>query len=291
MMKKRVAPRWGARALSAGVALAVEVACAASSLAASAPAIAPADSAKLHALIDGPQRAAKNVARDQYRHPFEVLIFFGIGDGATVVEIDPGGAGYWTEILAPYLKDHGRYIAANGPKDSPSEEVQRGNAAFAAKVAADPENYAKVEVSEFSPGRVDPTLPGTADFVLTFRNIHNWMADGTAEAAFDAFFKALKPGGVLGVEEHRGRADQPQDPLAKSGYVRQDYAIALAEAAGFKLLGASEVNANPKDTKDYPAGVWTLPPTFRLKDQDHDKYAAIGESDRFVLKFVKPEAP
>jgi predicted methyltransferase len=114
------------------------------------------------------------------------------------------------------------------------------------------------------------------------------MRAGTAEGAFRAFYRALKPGGILGVEEHRGRADQPQDPQAKSGYVRQDYAIALAEKAGFKLIGASEVNANPKDTKDYPEGVWTLPPTYRLGMQDRDNYAAIGESDRFVLKFEKP---
>ncbi|HLJ72201.1 MAG TPA: methyltransferase [Roseiarcus sp.] len=247
-----------------------------------------ANDAKLRVFIDGPQRSPKNIARDRYRHPFAVLTFFGVRDSATIVEIDPGGAGYWTEILAPYLKDRGRYIAANGPKDSPSEEVRRGNAAFAAKIAADSADYSKVEIAEFDPGRKDPSPPGQADFVLTFRNIHNWMADGAAEAAFQAFYKALKPGGVLGVEEHRGRPDQPQDPKAKSGYVRQDYAIHLAEAAGFKLAGESEVNANPKDTKDYPAGVWTLPPTFRLKDQDRAKYEAIGESDRFVLKFVKP---
>ena len=249
------------------------------------------DVSKLRALVDGPQRSAKNVARDPYRHPFEVLSFFGVGPDATVVEIDPGGAGYWTEIVAPYLKDRGRYIAANGPKDSPSEEVQRGNAAFAAKIAADSANYAKVETAEFDPGRKDPAQPGQADFVMTFRNIHNWMADGTADAAFRAFYQALKPGGVLGVEEHRGRADEPQDPKAKSGYVRQDYAIGLAESVGFKLVGESEINANLKDTKDYPAGVWTLPPTFRLKDKDRDNYAAIGESDRFVLKFVKPAGP
>lgn len=124
--------------------------------------------------------------------------------------------------------------------------------------------------------------------MLTFRNIHNWMRAGTADSAFRAFYKALKPGGILGVEEHRGRPDQPQDPQAKSGYVRQDYAVALAEKAGFKLIGSSEVNANPKDTKDYPGGVWTLPPTYRLKDQDAENYSAIGESDRFVLKFMKP---
>lgn len=249
------------------------------------------DVSKLRALIGGPQRTAKNVARDLYRHPFEVLNFFGVSPDATVVEIDPGGAGYWTEILAPYLKDNGRYIAANGPKDSSSEEVQRGNAAFAAKITADKAIYAKVEVSEFDPGHKDPADAGQADFVLTFRNIHNWMADGTADAAFRAFYRALKPGGVLGVEEHRGRADEPQDPKAKSGYVREDYAIGLAQSIGFKLVGESEINANPKDTKNYPAGVWTLPPTFRLKDQDRDKYAAIGESDRFVLKFVKPVGP
>jgi predicted methyltransferase len=247
-----------------------------------------ADSAALQALVAGGQRSDANRARDKYRHPFEVLAFFGVADNSSVIEILPGASGYWTEILAPYLKAHGRYIAANGDKDSPSSEVQKDNAGFAAKIAADPNDYDKVEVAEFHPGVKDLAPAGTADFVLTFRNIHNWMAAGTADQAFAAFFKALKPGGILGVEEHRASADQPQDPLAKSGYVRQDYAVALAEKAGFKLLGASEVNANPKDTKDYPAGVWTLPPTYRLKDQDREKYAAIGESDRFVLKFVKP---
>jgi predicted methyltransferase len=217
-----------------------------------------------------------------------VLTFFGITRRSVVVEILPGAGGYWTEILAPYLHDDGRYIAANGDPASPSAEVQKDNAGFRAKLAANPAIYDKVEITRFDADRFPVAEPGTADFVLTFRNIHNWMADGTADAAFRAFYAALKPGGILGVEEHRGRADQPQDPLAKSGYVREDYAIALAEAAGFKLAGRSEVNDNPKDTKDYSAGVWALPPTFRLKDQDRDKYAAIGESDRFVLRFVKP---
>jgi predicted methyltransferase len=246
------------------------------------------DSASLQALAGGAQRGEGNRARDPYRHPVEVLTFFGVADNATVVEILPGASGYWTEILAPYLKSRGRYIAANPDKDTPSPEAQRDNQGFAAKVAADPADYSKVEVAEFHPGQKELAPAGKADFVLTFRNIHNWMAAGTADQAFQTFFKALKPGGVLGVEEHRGRTDQPQDPVAKSGYVRQDYAIALAEAAGFKFAGASEVNANPKDTKDYPVGVWALPPTYRLKDQDREKYAAIGESDRFVLKFVKP---
>ena len=247
-----------------------------------------ADASALQALVNGGQRGEANRARDPYRHPLEVLTFFGVGDNASVVEILPGASGYWTEILGPYLKAHGRYIAANGDKDSSSAEVQKDNAGFAAKIAADPADYDKVETTEFHPGVKDLAPAGTADFVLTFRNIHNWMKAGTADQAFATFFKALKPGGVLGVEEHRASADQPQDPLAKSGYVRQDFAIALAEKAGFKFAGASEINANPRDTKDYPEGVWTLPPTYRLKDQDRQKYAAIGESDRFVLKFVKP---
>jgi predicted methyltransferase len=270
--------------LSLSIAVLLSVAAFASGVAAQSSTDLP----KLRADVDNPQRDAKNSARDKYRHPFEVLSFFDVADNATVVEIDPGGAGYWTEILAPYLKDRGRYIAGNPP--GVTAEAKTGAAAFAAKLAADPKNYSKVEVAEFDPGAKDlPAATGAADIVLTFRNIHNWMAEGKAEAAFRAFYAVLKPGGVLGVEEHRGRTDQPQDPLAKSGYVREDYAIGLAEAAGFKLAGASEVNANPKDTKDYPVGVWALPPTFRLKDQDHDKYAAIGESDRFVLKFVKPQ--
>ena len=244
--------------------------------------------ASLQALTAGAQRSLANRARDPYRHPLEVLKFFGVPDDAAVIEILPGASGYWTEILAPYLKQRGRYIAAINDKDTPTPEARRDIADFEAKIAADPANYGKVEIAQFHPGAKEIAPAGSADFVLTFRNIHNWMAAGTADQAFQTFFRALKPGGILGMEEHRGRADEPQDPAAKSGYVRQDYAIALAEAAGFKFVAASEVNANPKDTKDYPVGVWALPPTYRLKDQDREKYAGIGESDRFVLKFVKP---
>ena len=251
------------------------------------PAAAQNAPASLEALVAGPQRSAANRARDPYRHPIEDLRFLGIKPADTVVEILPGGAGYWTEILGPYLRDHGHYVAANPPKSDASEEAVTGNAAFAAKVAADPTDYRTVATTEFAPPQ-DLVPAGTADVVLTFRNVHNWMATGKADAVFASFFRALKPGGTLGVEEHRGRPDVPQDPQAKSGYVREDAVIALAEKAGFSLAARSEANANPKDTKDYPDGVWTLPPTYRLKDQDRARYTAIGESDRMLLKFVKP---
>ena len=241
----------------------------------------------LESLVSGPQRSPANRARDPYRHPLDDLRFLGVKPKDVVIEVLPGGSGYWTEILAPYLRDGGRYIAANPPKADTSKEAVSGNAAFAAKVAADPADLGKVAVTDFAPpGDLVPS--GTADVVLTFRNVHNWMADGTTEAVFASFFRALKPGGTLGIEEHRGRTDLPQDPAAKTGYVRQDAVIALAERAGFRLVASSEANANPRDTKDYPAGVWTLPPTFRLKDQDRNRYAAIGESDRMLLRFEKP---
>jgi predicted methyltransferase len=242
----------------------------------------------LQTLINGSQRSEPNSVRDRYRHPGEVLTFFGVKPDSVVVEILPGAGGYWTEILAPYLKEKGRYIAANGEKASTSAEVQKDNAGLAAKLAADPADYGKVEVTEFAGDRHAIAPGGSADFVLTFRNIHNWMTAGTTRDAFNTFYQALRPGGFLGVEEHRGKPDEPQDPLAKSGYVRQDVAIGFAEAAGFKFIGSSEVNANPKDTKDYPGGVWTLPPSYKLGAQDHAKYEAIGESDRFILKFQKP---
>jgi predicted methyltransferase len=242
----------------------------------------------LHAFVASSDRNPANRARDAFRHPEASLSFFGVKPDSVVVEILPGSSGYWTEMLAPFLKARGRYIAAIGDPRSTSAEAQQDVAAFKAKFVAAHDRYGAIETTWFKGDEYPIAAPGEADFVLTFRNIHNWMTAGDAPAAFAAFFKALKPGGVLGVEEHRGRTDQPQDPVAKSGYVREDFAIALAEAAGFKFLAASEVNANPKDTKDYPAGVWTLPPTYRLKDVDREKYAAIGESDRFTLKFVKP---
>jgi len=244
----------------------------------------------LRGLVDGPQRRTDNKARDIYRHPAEVLAFLGVRNDATVVEIWPG-SGYWTEILAPYLRDQGRYIAAGFENDGASPERQRAVKSFAAKLAADPADYGKVVVTEFSGLRHDIAPPGSADFVLTFRAVHDFLESNDpdeADHAFQAFYKALKPGGILGIEDHRASPTAPQDPRAKSGYVREDYVIALAGKAGFRLTGRSDINANPKDTKDYQAGVWTLPPSFRLKEVDHAKYAAIGESDRFLLRFEKP---
>lgn len=236
--------------------------------------------------LAAPHRSARNVARDGFRHPIEVLTFFGIKDSSTVVEILPGSAGYYMEILAPYLKERGRYIAANRD-EAAAPQYLADHQKLLARLKAEPALYEKVLVTRFNADRHEIAPPGSADFVLTFRNLHNWVERNEVDGALRAFHKALKPGGVLGVVDHRGRTDMPQEAQMKTGYVRQDFAIALIEKAGFKLAGASEVNANPKDTKDHPEGVWTLPPTYRLKDKDRAKYEAIGESDRFTLKFVK----
>jgi predicted methyltransferase len=242
--------------------------------------------ASLAQLLAAPHRTPSNVARDRYRHPVETLEFFGVRQDSTVVEILPGSAGYYMELLAPYLQARGRYIAASRHPGAPPQYVA-DHEKLLARLRAEPALYGKVVVTQFFAGEYEIAPPGSADFVLTFRNLHNWIERGEIDGALRAFHKALKPGGVLGVVDHRGRTDLPQEAQMKSGYVREDYAVTLIERAGFKFAGASEVNANPKDTKDYPAGVWSLPPTYRLKDQDRAKYAAIGESDRFTLKFVK----
>lgn len=244
------------------------------------------DPAGLAALLSAPHRTAGNAARDVYRHPLEALAFFGIRDDSTVVEILPGSGGYYMEILAPYLNAKGLYIAANRDGAAPPQYLA-DHRKLLARLQAEPALYEKVLVTQFNADLHAIAPPGSADFVLTFRNLHNWMARNELDGALRAFHKALKPGGVLGVVDHRGRTDMTQEAQMQSGYVRQDVAIALIEKAGFRLAGTSEVNANPKDTKDHPEGVWTLPPSYRLKDRDRAKYAAIGESDRFTLKFVK----
>ena len=234
----------------------------------------------LQTAVSSPARTPKFVARDARRHPAGELAFFGLKPDSSVVEVWPGG-GYWTEILAPYLT-HGTYVVAL-PADTGTEHDA---AKFRTKFAGKP-GYEGLHLVTVDKGQ-DGLAPASADFVLTFRNVHNWMGDGYADEMFTDFFRALKPGGILGVEEHRGPTDEPQDPKAENGYVRQDYTVALAKKAGFELVGTSELNANPKDTKHWPKGVWTLPPTFELGQVDHAKYAAIGEADNFILKFRKP---
>jgi predicted methyltransferase len=246
-----------------------------------------ATAARLDVILAGDQRPAAARARDIYRHPKETLLFFGIRPDMRVVEIWPG-PGWYTQIVAPLVHEHGKYYAALEPADPASAYVTRRRQAFVGMLASRPDLYAGSELTSLGPDGGDIAPAGSADLVLTFRNIHDWMAEGWAPQALAAMYRALRPGGVLGVVEHRGKPGLPQDPQAKSGYVEEDYAIRLIEAAGFKLVAQSEINANPNDTKDYPQGVWTLPPAYRLGATDHDKYAAIGESDRFTLKFVKP---
>jgi len=251
--------------------------------AAAAPA---APDAALTAAVADPGRTATFVARDKARHPAEELAVFGITPKMTVVELWPGG-GYWTEILGPYLKQSGTYyVALNAPGDA---EEDAGTQRWRDRMAAEQPRLGTIHETMLGKDHYDIAPAGSADLVLTFRNLHNWMDGGYAEQVLAAAFKALKPGGILGIEEHRGRNDKPQDPHAKDGYVREDYTIALAKKAGFKLAGSSEINANPKDTKDWVDGVWTLPPTLSQKDKDRDRYLAIGEADNFVLKFQKPK--
>jgi predicted methyltransferase len=246
--------------------------------------------AALDKVLAGDHRSDANRARDKYRHPKETLQFFGFRRDMAVMEVSPGGGGWYTEVLAPVLRESGRYVAAAWDPASTSEYVKKNSKKFADKLASRPDLYDRATVTALqAPDALKPVPDGTMDMVLTFRNIHGWMGDGSADAMFKAMYAALKPGGILGVVEHRAKTDKPQDPKAESGYVREDYAIALIEKAGFKLIGRSEVNANPKDTTDHPHGVWSLPPTLEGGDTDREKYLAIGESDRFTLRFRKPE--
>jgi predicted methyltransferase len=269
-------------------ALACLAACAAA--ASAPPATDAATRATIEKVLAGEHRSEANRARDQFRHPKETLEFFGLRQDMAVMEVSPGGGGWYTEVLAPTLRDHGRYIAASWDPNSTSEYVKTNSKKYADKLASRPELYDRAKVTALqAPNALKPVPDGSVDMVLTFRNIHGWMGNDSADAMFKAMYAALKPGGILGVVEHRAKSDKPQDPKAKSGYVREDYAIEMIERAGFELIGKSEVNANPKDTADHPEGVWTLPPTLELGDVDRDKYLAVGESDRFTLRFRKPE--
>jgi predicted methyltransferase len=245
----------------------------------------------LAAAIASTARTPKYAARDVYRHPLQTLQFFGLRPDQTVVEIWPG-RGWYMEILAPYLRDHGKYYAAiEAPDVAGASEEAKDDASFLRKrIADDPAHFGKVVLTDLHPPQLTEICPpGTADVVLTFRNVHNWVDEGTAQQQFDTFFKALKPGGVLGVVEHRAKPGTSLDETRKSGYVDEAYVKKLATAAGFRFDAASPVNDNPKDTKDYAKGVWTLPPTLALGEKDKEKYLAIGESDRMTLRFVKPK--
>ena len=252
---------------------------------------ADADAA-LSAVLQGAWRSPENSARDAYRHPAETLAFFGLSPDQTVVEITPGG-GWYAEILAPYLRDGGQYVAAvvdpaTLPAGGGRDYQQRSRDGLEAKFAGDPERFDRATVVAYDPAAPVFGPAGSADLLLTFRNVHNWRSNQQAQGMFDGFFEVLKPGGTLGVVEHRAAADVGDDD--ESGYVGQAQVIAMAEAAGFELDGQSEVNANPADTRDHPNGVWTLPPSNNHDDADDAKYQAIGESDRMTLRFRKPGA-
>lgn len=244
-------------------------------------------SAALDKAIAGSHRPAADSVRDVYRHPRETLLFFGLRPDQTVVEITPSG-GWYTRILAPVLREHGRYVAAMPPVVAGNANSERSRQAYLELLGEHPRLFDRVQVTDFSPGSGELAPAGSVDLILTFRNVHNWMAREQAEAAFREMFRALKPGGTLGVVEHRGNEAVEQDPRARSGYVNQSYAIRVIESVGFRLVGASEINANPKDTKDYAGGVWTLPPRLAGPAEEREKFVAIGESDRFTLKFAKP---
>jgi predicted methyltransferase len=248
---------------------------------------APAAAAPFDAAIAGAHRSDANKARDAYRHPAQTLSFFGIKPNMTVVEISPSG-GWYTEVLAPYLREKGTLYAAGG-NPAGGERAAAAVQNFQKKLDANPAVYGSTKMTVFAKGAMNIAPAASADAVLTFRNVHNWHMGGFAPDAFKAFFAALKPGGVLGIEEHRLPEDKPDALMTSSGYMKVSYVKKLAEDAGFKFVGASEVNANAKDTKDYPKGVWTLPPNYAEGDKDKAKYAAIGESDRMTLKFVKPK--
>ncbi|CAA0125246.1 Uncharacterised protein [BD1-7 clade bacterium] len=247
------------------------------------------DAEELKESINGAQRTAAEKGRDVYRHPLETLEFFGVAPSDTVVEIWPGGRGWYTAILGPYLMHGGTLYAAQFSADSDVKFYRNARARFMDWIKSEPKYYSDVVVTTLQPPKHDKIAPkGSADKVLTFRNVHNWMSAGTQHEVFAAMFKALKPGGILGVVEHRAKPGTQMQAMIDSGYVTEDYVIELAKGAGFELLARSDINNNPADQKNYPRGVWTLPPSLRLGDTDREKYLAIGESDRMTLKFIKP---
>jgi predicted methyltransferase len=250
------------------------------------------DDEALVKVLAGSQRTDAERARDVYRHPRQTLEFFGVHPTDRVVEIEPGG-GWYTAVLAPYLANNGVYFAVpyvNGSEKSRAEENQNMTL-LQKRLQSDPAVFGQASIGVLKGGHIsDVGAPGSVDVVLTFRNLHNWVEDGHVDDNLHAFFDILKPGGTLGIEDHRAQPDTPLDRMIKTGYITEDYVIQHAKAAGFVLEDSSPVNNNPKDTKDYADGVWALPPTLRGGSTDRDKYLAIGESDRMTLRFRKPLA-
>lgn len=267
------------------------------SMACSQHGLAKSGDSPLHKAVASAHRDPAYRLRDQYRHPEKALTFFGLKPGMTIVEIWPG-TGWWTEILGPYTHESGVYFAAGfsmTAKRDPDWRKQM-HVEFTNKLADSPEHYGHIVVTEFSiPERTTIAPANSADRVLTFRNVHNWMKGGYADVVFAVMYRVLKPGGVLGLVEHRAKPGTSVDDMIESGYVTERHVIKLAEQAGFRLAAKSEINANPKDTANHPAGVWTLPPTLRFckSQSEHEqaacykKYREIGESDRMTLRFIK----
>jgi predicted methyltransferase len=248
--------------------------------------------------VNGPARPAADKARDAHRHPVASLTFWGLRPGTVIVEISPGAGSWWTKILAPFAKNtNGRYIAGYVDLGAPtvSDAAKKARADFVAEYA-DASKFGKVEVVDFGMASGLKLQDASADFILVARAYHNWArAEGVTARYMSEFARVLKPGGVLAVEQHRAAAGSDVTKTAANGYVPEAYVIDAAAAAGLSLAGKSDINANAKDTKDHPFGVWTLPPVRRSAPQDepanpnfdHSKYDAIGESDRMTLRFVK----
>lgn len=247
------------------------------------------ESTGLQQWLNGEHRSAANITRNESRNPVETLEFFGLEPDMSLIEINPGG-GWYAEILAPFLRDSGQYYAAHFSPNSPIGYHRPALERFEAKLNASPALYGKVTVRHLYPPQESAIGPAEgADMALTFRNVHNWIMSGQEHDYFAAFFASLKPGGILGVVEHRAPADSGMEIMRTTGYVTEEYVKELAARAGFEFVDSAEINANPRDSKNYTEGVWTLPPTFQMGDVDRERYAAIGESDRMTLKFRKPE--
>jgi predicted methyltransferase len=242
----------------------------------------------LESVSRGDHRSEANVARNEWRHPVETLEFFGLESDTTIIEILPS-TGWYAEIIAPYVRDHGKYYAAHFSPNASAGFMPRILGVFEEKITDRPDLYGRVTVRHLNPPHEVVIAPAeSADMALTFRNVHNWILAEQEHEFFASFYAALKPGGILGVVEHRAKPGTSVQVMKDSGYVTEAYVKEVAAAAGFEFVESSEINANSRDTADHPEGVWTLPPNYRMGDTDRDKYAAIGESDRMTLKFTKP---